>query len=130
MDTTTQTVQKTWKPTVAGILIIVGGALKILGSIAVLIGIMFFIPVATSVGLGPIPEMEHWLIPGVLQTILVIATVFLLIAGIIPIIGGIYALQRKKWGLALAGSIVGIFGSFILGILATIFIAMAKDEFE
>ncbi len=59
-----------------------------------------------------------------------IAAVFLLIVGILPIIGGIYALQRKKWGLALAGSIVAILGSSILGILATIFMVMAKDEFE
>ena len=130
MDTTVQTVQKTWKPMVAGILNIVSGALRILGSIAVLIGIMFFIPVATSVGPGPVPEFGRWLIPGVLETILVIATVFLLIVGIMPIIGGIYALQRKKWGLALAGSIVAIFGSSVMGILATIFVAMAKDEFE
>ena len=124
------TVKRTWKPIVAGILNIVGGALRILGSIAVLIGIMFFIPVATSVGPGPVPEMERWLIPGVLETILIIATVFLLIVGIIPIIGGIYALQRKKWGLALAGSIAAIFGSTLLGILATIFMAQSKDEFE
>jgi hypothetical protein len=47
-----------------------------------------------------------------------------------PIIAGIYALQRKKWGLALAGSIVAIFGSSIMGVLATIFIALSKDEFE
>lgn len=130
MDTTMQTIQKTWKPMVAGILDIVGGALSILGSIAVLIGIMFFIPVATSVGPGPVPDMCRWLIPGVSETILVIAAVLLLIVGILPIIGGIYALQRKKWGLALAGSIVAIFGSSVMGILATIFIAMAKDEFE
>ena len=130
MDTTMPTVQKTWKPTVAGILNIVGGALRILGSIAVLIGIMFFIPVASSIGPGPVPELGRWLIPGVLETILVIATAFLLIVGILPIIGGIYALQRKKWGLALTGSIVAIFGSSIMGILATIFIAMSKDEFE
>jgi hypothetical protein len=123
-------VKRTWKPMVAGILNIVGGALRILGSIAVLIGIMFFIPVATSVGPGPVPEMDRWLIPGVLETILIIAVVFLLIVGIISIIGGIYALQRKKWGLALGGSIVAIFGSSVMGILATIFIAMAKDEFE
>jgi len=123
-------VKRTWKPMVAGILNIVGGALRILGSIAVLIGIMFFILVATSVGPGPVPEMDRWLIPGVLETILIIAVVFLLIVGIISIIGGIYALQRKKWGLALGGSIVAIFGSSVMGILATIFIAMAKDEFE
>ncbi|MFC1870951.1 hypothetical protein ACFLYF_00905 [Chloroflexota bacterium] len=123
-------VKRTRKPIVAGILNIVGGAMRILGSIAVLIGIMFFIPVATSVGPGPVPEMDRWLIPGVLETLLIIAAVFLLIVGIIPIIGGIYALQRKKWGLALAGSIVAIFGSSVMGILATIFVAMAKDEFE
>jgi hypothetical protein len=121
---------KTWKPIAAGILDIIGGGLRILGSIAVLIGIMFFIPVATSVGLGPVPGVAQGLIPGVLNTILIIAIVFLLIVGILPIIGGIYALQRKKWGLALAGSIVAIFGSSIMGILATIFIAMSKDEFE
>jgi len=130
METPGQTVQKTWKPMVGGILDIVGGALRILGSIAVLIGIMFFIPVAVTGGPGPVPEMARWLIPGALETILVIATIFLLIVGILPIIGGIYALQRKKWGLALTGSIVAIFGSSIMGILATIFIAMSKDEFE
>ncbi|MFC1894009.1 hypothetical protein ACFLYR_08360 [Chloroflexota bacterium] len=130
MDTTVQTMPKTWKPIVAGILNIVGGALRILGSIAVLIGIMFFIPVATSADPGLVPDMAPWMIPGVLSSIWIIGVVFLLVVGIIPLIGGIYALQRKKWGLALAGSIVAMFGSSVMGILATIFIVMAKDEFE
>ena len=130
MDTSNQIVQKTWKPIVAGILNIVGGALRILGAFVLLIGVMFFIPVAVTGGPGPVPDMPNCMIPGVLSTVLIIGMVFLLIVGIIPIIGGIYALQRKKWGLALAGSIVAIFGSSIMGILATIFIAMAKDEFE
>ena len=124
------TIQQTWKPTVAGILNIVSGALSILGSIGAIIGILFFIPFTTSIGPGPVPGLDSWLIPGVFETILVIAAVFLLIVGILPIIGGIYALQRKKWGLALAGSIAAIFGSTIMGILATIFTAMSKDEFE
>ena len=122
--------EKTWKPTVAGILNIVCGALRILGAIALLIGVMFFIPVAVIGGPGPVPDMPNWMIPGVLSTILVTGVVFLLIVGILPIIGGIYALQRKKWGLALAGSIVAIIGSSVMGILSTIFVAMAKDEFE
>jgi len=130
MDTSTRAVQKTWKPIVAGILNIVSGALRILGAIVLLIGVMFFIPVAVSVGPGPIPDMPNWMIPGVLSTILIIGLIVLLIVGILPIIGGIYALQRKKWGLALAGSIVAIIGSSIMGILATIFVAMSKDEFE
>ena len=130
MDTSRQTINKTWKPIVAGILSIISGALRILGAIALLIGIMFFIPVAVSVGPGPIPDMPNWMIPGVLSTILIIGLIVLLIVGILPIIGGIYALQRKKWGLALAGSIVAIIGSSIMGILATIFVALSKDEFE
>ena len=123
-------VQSTWKPIVAGILDIVGGALSAFGFIGTIVGILFFIPVATSVGSGPVPEIDQWLFPGVLETILVIAAIYLLIVSVVPIIGGIYALQRKKWGLALAGSIVAIFGSTLFGILATIFTAMAKDEFE
>ena len=130
MGTSIQAVEKTWKPIVAGILNIVGGALRIVGAIVLLMGVMFFIPVVVSVGPGPAPDMPNWMIPGVLSTILIIGLIFLLIVGIIPIIGGIYALQRKKWGLALAGSIVAILGSSVMGILATIFVAMSKDEFE
>jgi hypothetical protein len=130
MDTSIRTVNQTWKPTVAGILNIVGGALRILAAIALVIGIMFFVPVSVTGGPGPVPDMPNWMIPGVLSTILVAGSLFLLIVGILPIIGGIYALQRKKWGLALAGSIVAILGSSVMGILATIFVAISKDEFE
>jgi hypothetical protein len=70
------------------------------------------------------------MVPNVVTGVLVTGLIFFIIVGILPIIGGVYALQRKKWGLALAGSIVVIFGSSIMGILATIFLAMSKDEFE
>jgi hypothetical protein len=130
METNLQTVSKTWKPTVAGILDIVGGALSILGAIAVLLGILFFIPILRSAGPGPVPEMGCWMIPGILEAGFLIAAVYFLVVGVLPIIGGVYALRRKKWGLALAGSIAAIFGSSIIGILATIFTAMSRDEFE
>jgi len=130
METNIQTVPKTWKPTVAGILDIIGGALSILGAIAVLLGILFFIPISRSGGPGPVPEMGCWMIPGIPEAILLIAAVYFLVVGVLPIIGGVYALRRKKWGLALAGSIAAIFGSSVIGILATIFTAMSRDEFE
>jgi hypothetical protein len=130
METNIQTVPKTWKPTVAGILDIVGGALSILGAIALFLGILLFIPISSSGGPGPVPEMGCWMIPGILEAILLIAAVYFIVVGVLPIIGGVYALRRKKWGLALAGSIAAIFGSLVMGILATIFIAMSRDEFE
>ena len=85
-----------------------------IGSIGVCIAIFVTSP--------PLPE-DAWEI----GTLIIAAVI--LISGILPIIGGIYALQRKIWGLALAGSICAIPGSG-LGIPATIFIVLAKDEFE
>ena len=121
--------EKTWKPVTAGILDIVAGALSILGFLGVLVALVF-IPVSMCNGPGSAPQLGDWLIPGVMQTILLIAAVFLLIVGILPIIGGIYAVQRKNRGLALAGSIAAILISTPLGIAAIIFTAMSKDEFK
>jgi len=49
--------------------------------------------------------------------------------GIVAIAGGISAIRRKRFGLSLAGAI-GALPSVILGILAVIFIAVSKREFE
>lgn len=124
--------EKTWKPTVAGILNIIAGVLSLLGAIGVIIGITFFIYSSSAPFLAYMwGELEVLGIgPNFFITILVIGAIFSVVLGIFPLIGGIYALQRKKWGLALTGSIIAIFGSSIMGILATIFLAMSKDEFE
>ncbi len=126
------TIQKTWRPTVAGILNIVSGVLSLLGAIGVMVGIV----VVAAVGDAPYLEDVWWELQQVgiglsfLVAILVIATVLSVIVGLLSLVGGVYALQRKKWGLALAGSIAAIFGSSFLGILATVLTAMSKDEFE
>jgi len=133
--------EKTWKPTTAGILCIVAGIIVAVPGIVVL---------ASTEMLGA---------PSI-------------VPGIIAIIGGIHALKRKRWGLALAGAICALFGpagflvifgllavkyadmvpglqppliidtffsssyidfslgSVILGILAIIFVIMGKREFK
>jgi len=55
----------------------------------------------------------------------------LIIIGILSIIGGIYATQRRHWGLALVGAILALFPPpiIVLGILAIIFMTMGKKEF-
>jgi len=51
--------------------------------------------------------------------------------GLVAVVGGTYALRRSAWGLALAGSICALMGPWaILGILAIIFVALGKSEFE
>ena len=66
--------------------------------------------------------MVTWIYAGVA----VMAAIF----GIFGIIGGIYATQRRYWGLGLTAAILGTVNFCPTGIPAIIFIAMGKSEFE
>jgi len=107
--------EKTWKPTTAGILSIIAGAIQVIGGMVV----------------GLIGGTAAWMaaIPGIGSIFAAIA-IPLIIIGIIAIVGGIYALRRRIWGLALAGSICALIGPWLLGILAIIFVSMGKREFK
>jgi hypothetical protein len=115
--------EKTWKPTAAGILTIIAGFLGLL------------IAVALAVGLG-IAGTLAGLIPGFPAAgFLALIAVPGIILSIIAIVGGIYALRRRVWGLALAGAICALlftlpFLGWILAILAIIFVSLGKREFS
>ncbi len=111
--------EKTWKPMVAGILDIVTGAFALLSVIGLAIGIV----VIGSEVVGPG-------VPDFVTTILWILAIPFLIIGVLAIIGGIYSIQRKKWGIALAGTIASTVFWFFVGIPAIVFISQSKDEFE
>jgi hypothetical protein len=104
--------EKTWKPTVAGILSIIAGAIGVITGIVVasiggFIGTLFGVAWTGAFGVPAI------------------------ILGIIAIVGGSCALSRRVWGLALAGSICALIGPWaILGLLAIIFVSLGKGEFE
>jgi hypothetical protein len=79
--------------------------------------------------LGSMPGAEE------AKTLLMICGAIFIVFGIMVIIGGVSAITRKSFALALIGSILGIFtvgyyftGS-ILSIVALILIAISKDEF-
>ena len=110
--------QKTPMPTVAGILAIAAGGFKLLGLLGLIIASFFVIasPVP-AVGVDP-------------AVILLIISIPLAILGILAVVGGIYALQRKKWGLALAGSIAAFLPFSLMGIAALILTVLSKNEFE
>ena len=104
--------EKTWKPTAAGILAIIAGALQ------VIFGMIFAIGVGIGAGIIGMGWLSAIFAP-------------LIIFGVIAVVGGIYALRRRVWGLALAGSICALLDPwFILGILAIIFVILGKGEFE
>jgi hypothetical protein len=102
-----------WKPTAAGILAIIGGALIMLVALA----ISLFVPVAA-------PFRYAFVSVGAI-------VLLWLAAGVMAIIGGIFALQRRHWGLALAGAVCALVPpATLLGIVSTVFVALAREEFE
>jgi len=111
--------EKTWKPMVAGILNIVTGAFALLS----VIGLLISIAVVGSNLVGPE-------VPDFVATILWIITIPFFVIGVLALIGGIYSLQRKAWGLALAGAVASTVYWFFVGIPTIVFIAQSKDEFE
>ena len=55
--------------------------------------------------------------------------------GIVSIGAGVFALQRKHFGLAVVGAVFGMLGlgliiGFVLGLIAVIFIAICREEFR
>jgi len=116
--------EKTWKPTAAGILTIIAGFLGLL------------IGLALAVGLGIMGSLAG-LIPGFpgVASFLALIAVPGIILSIVAIVGGIYAIKRSVWGLALAGAICALlftvpFLGWILAILAIIFVSLGKREFS
>ncbi len=109
---------KTWKPTAAGILCIIGGAIGLLLCLFWTLIALIIIGDPSVEGELSIdaPIVRFWIFGG--------------IAIIIAIVGGICALRRRIWGLALAGSICALVGVGIPGILAIIFVVRGKREFE
>ena len=114
---------RTWKPTVAGVLEVVAGGLQLLGALAL---ILFSGGVAGGLGFG-------WLlgsVPGLPVPLIAGAGFPLLVFGVVEIAGGVCALKRRAWGLALAAGILALIPPLsALGVLAIVFLALARDEF-
>ena len=122
------TVKRTWMPTTAGILNIITGALSVLTAIGIIIA---FFAVSSINIMRFLPPSEAPFIAPLIGTVLIVILVLSIIRAVFTIIGGVFALQRRKWGWALAGSIIAIIGNtFPIGVTSTIFVAIAKDEFK
>lgn len=101
-------------PVIAGVLILISEGFKLLASLGIVVaGSLFIIWDNFNAGL-------------ILPLILIPVLFFTVIA----IIGGIFALQRRYWGWALAGAIITAFPFSILGLAAVVLLALSKDEFH
>jgi hypothetical protein len=70
------------------------------------------------------------------EGILVACGVIWFIIGLVALVGGIFAIRRRKWGIAVVGGVFGLltlgpwFIGSILGLIGLILIAISKDEFS
>ena len=114
---------------IGGILSIVAGGLGLLGGIgygflAILIGV---------IGTGTNFDSYNY---SSYDPMIIVAIVFGicafidLVVSILAIVGGVFNIKRRTWGLALAGSIGAVLAFFPCGIPALIFTALGKPEFN
>jgi hypothetical protein len=114
----------------------VGGILSIVsGGFGVLIGCVYvgfiwlFNFMITSIPQQPMePEFPQ-------EMFLIMAAIYggigliLALIGVLAIVGGVYAIKKKRWGLALAGAIASDIVFTPCGIPAIIFVCLGKEEF-
>jgi len=136
--------QRTWKPTTAGIMTVIAGAIGIGRGVFVLVlgGILGKVGALTEEfsdlinqwvgmimpGMTDFPEFLTKVI-GMSSTLLIVIGAIMLAFGIVALVGGIQALRRRRWGLALAGAILSLPCAIVLGILSIIFVSLGRDEF-
>ncbi len=120
------TKRRMWKAKAAGILAIVSGVLAVSQwvTVAVLeVLALGWLPMGSLAGLG---------------AVVAAAFTIAIAAGIVAIVGGVFALKRRRWRLALAGSICAIFSVVFLPILvnvplaiaAIVLVVLGRGEFE
>ncbi len=109
---------KTKKPIIGGALAISSGLLGLLGTASYSIG---FGEAGSGIGKGDMPPF----VPSIIFGIPILAIIIALLA----IVGGIFAIMRKRWRWSLTGSIAAALSFIFLGIPAIVLIALSKDEF-
>ncbi|MFC1932470.1 hypothetical protein ACFLXU_02410 [Chloroflexota bacterium] len=109
-------VKKTWRPTVAGILDIIAGGLSLFVLFLFAIGPMIIMPLNAGTFSLDL-SLLLMVIPG-------------LAIEALAIVGGVFAIQRKKWGWALAGSIAAAIMPLPLGIAAIVLTVLSQNEFK
>ena len=107
-----QSPKKTGTIVVAGILDIIDGCLSVLGVLGLMVAIAY---------VSDEPDTLAILVP---------IAVLLALKGILAIVGGMYALQRKNWVMALVGAISAALPFSLLGIIALILTALSRDQFR
>lgn len=111
---------RTWMPTVAGIVCIICGCLALAGFVLLTVfGGIFY--------LAPDIEPDEFALLFI-RIAFTIGAIGSLIVGSTALFGGVSALQRRRWGWSLAGAIASVLICPPLGLAAIILVVMAESE--
>ncbi len=110
-----------WMPPTGGILAIIAGSWNLLVGLGAVLGITILENVLADLGAG--------------TAIGVGIGALMIVLGLISIIGGAFALMRRRWGIGLAGSIAALFPNpiilpFLMGVMSLIFVTVGKPAFR
>ena len=113
---------QSWMPKIAGLLSIIAGSIGILGSVIAIVLFSFVnnphnnpMPLDSSFG-----DAVGWAL-----------IISFLVINLVAVAGGVMAIKRRLWGLALAGAICAMFSLWasVLGIVSIVFLALSRHEF-
>jgi hypothetical protein len=122
-----------------GGLLSAGGILSIIvGVFELIVGIMLAITMAsgmvfwTALPWGGLDFRHGFAFGGFAPTttIVIIIGIVLLVLGILALIGGISAIKRRSFGMSVLGAICALLPINVLGLLAVVFVSLAKGEFN
>jgi hypothetical protein len=117
------------KSTVGGILSIVAGALGLVGGLIFLVVTLFMAAAFNDPSIfGNFGTTDGQFLT-IFSVIYGVIGVKFLIVGALGVVGGIFSIQRKRWGWALAGAIAGCISFLPVGVGAVVLVAMARPEF-
>jgi len=109
-------------PKKKGILPVLGGVFVIIAGLVELISGGILISGGEMLGGFDLGSGFH--------NILTICGVVWIVLGIVAILGGIFSIQRKHFGLAILGAILGLGGYFIFALIGIILIAVGREDFD
>lgn len=114
--------EKTWMPTVSGVLCVITGCLALFGFLLLAtFGLLFF----TS------PEFDVDEFPfALVRLAFAFGAVGCLTLAAVAIFGGVSALQRRRWGWALAAAIAATLICAPLGVAAIILVVLSEQELK
>jgi hypothetical protein len=113
-----------------GVLSIIAGAFGVLWLLMIVLGAIFMWFLFSDPELfdgADAPPNEFFV---VMIAVYGVIGLFYVAAGVLAIVGGVFALKKKYWGWSLAGAIAGTMTFWLCGIPALIFICLGKSEFN